>query len=223
MPLLFPQINNFLLRLTKNNNRLWFTEHKEEFLALHKQFKSFAHEFAESIATFDPLVANALGDPKTIKIFRIYRDVRFSKNKLPYKNNFGIKIVPHGTKDGAPCYYLHIQPGASFLAGGSHMPDKQRLDATREKISTGTKGLKKILSNPEFKSLWGSLDTYYSLKTIPRGYDKNHPEAALLRLKNYTVSHPLKDSELKKNDFLKNSIEKLKVLKPLNDWLRKSQ
>lgn len=220
MPAISKNTFSFLRKLKKNNNRVWFSKHKSEFQDAHNQFKDFVHELTEEIAGFDNSVSKALMDPKTTKIFRIYRDVRFSKDKSPYKTNFGGVISPGGMEGGNPGYYLHIDPDNSFFGGGLHMPSSKTLSKIRDKIDKDDKPIRKIISQKVFKKYFKGLETYDTLKTVPRGYDKNHRSADLLRLKSYTVFRQIQDSKVTSSNFLKECVKTAKAMKPLNDYLR---
>lgn len=212
----------FLKKLKENNNKAWFQDHKEEFDNEYVAFKVYVQELAEAIATFDPRVKQALGDKKTIKLFRIYRDVRFSKDKRPYKQNFGASIAPHGMSAGHAGYYLHIEPGNSFIAGGIHMPDPATLQRIREYIEKHEKGLRDILKQPAFTKTFGILADYDTLKTVPRGFAKDHPAADLLRHKSFLVSKDVSDSAVTAKNFTKEFVKVAKAIEPLNSYLAKA-
>ena len=219
----FPAILDFLKRLEKNNNKPWFEKHKPEFKELHAWFKETAESLGMLVGNFDKVIAKNQGQVRTVKVFRIYRDARFSKDKTPYKNNFGTCIAVGGEPCCAPCYYLHIEPGnKSFIAGGMYMPQPQYLNNIRDHIAKDSSEIRKILSNKNFAQEFGSFGEYAMLKTAPKGFPKDHPDLDLLRLKSHTVSCEIKDSELGKKDFLDQTLDRFELLLPLNDYLRKA-
>jgi len=212
----------FLKSIAKNNNRQWFEEHKEKlFLPAKKKFERFVGALAYTIAKFDPSIAKGMLDSRTVKVFRIYRDARFSKNKSPYKINFGATITPGGMENGKPGYYFHIQPGGeSFVAGGLYMPTPVKLQKIREDISKDSRKIKKILNNKSFKKYFkGFSDFVEPLKTAPRGFPKDHKDIDLLRLKSYTVGKNLSDKEIMSGKMFEKTISMMKEIKKLNDYI----
>ena len=162
-------------------------------------------------------------NPKKLT-FRIYRDVRFSKDKRPYKTNFGASFSPAGKGMGKPGYYLHIEPGnKSFVAGGLFMPEPENLSKVRQEIDYNSTGFGKILSDKKFKKTFPKgLDDFDKLKTAPKGYPKDHPQLDWLKHKSFIVSHPFTDKEVADKKFIKKVAECCKSLKPLNDFLKSS-
>ena len=211
----------FLKKLKKNNDREWFEKHKDAFKAERDNFEKFIQGVANDIAKFDPRVKAALGDKKTIKLFRIYRDVRFSKDKSPYKTNFGGSIAPGGMDAGNPGYYVHIEPGNCFIAGGLHMPETKVLGRIRDVIAHDDKKLRTILKAAAFKKQFKSLSDYDVLKTVPRGYEQDHPAADLLRFKSYLGIRNVSDKLVTSKDFKKEVVTACRALKPLNEYLAK--
>lgn len=210
---------DFLKQLKKNNNKQWFEKHREEFKKAHENFSEFIAELAKEIARFDSRVRKELLNKKTVKVFRLYRDVRFSKNKTPYKTNFGGTISPKGMESGNPGYYVHVEPGGSFLAGGLHMPEPKVLAKIRSAIAKDHQKLRKILKNSTFSREFGGLDEYMMLKTIPQGYSKDHIAADLLRFKSFIALKKVPDKDAFSKNFHKQALKTLQVLKPLNDYL----
>jgi len=169
------------------------------------------------LLTFDESLAGL--NPRKLG-FRIYRDVRFSKDKRPYKINMGAGFSAHGKMEQEPGYYIHIEPGKSFIAGGLYMPDSENLSRIRQEIDYNTDTFLKILNDRKFKKLFPSLDDFDKLKTAPKGYPKDHPHIDLLKHKSYIVSHYFTDKEVLDKKFAKKAAEVAKTLKPLNDFLR---
>jgi len=165
----------------------------------------------------------ALGglDPKKLP-FRIYRDVRFSKDKSPYKTNMGAGFSPNGKLVEEPGYYLHLEPGKSFIAGGIYMPNPTNLTKIRQEIDYNTDKLNKVMKSKTFKSLFNGFDEFDKLKTVPKGYAKDHPAIEILKLKSFIVSSPFSDKEVADKKFVKKAAQVAKAIKPLNDFLKEA-
>lgn len=209
----------FLSKLSKNNNKEWFDKNRSSYELAKVNFKEFVNELIISTAKFDSSIKHL--EAKDC-IFRINRDVRFSKNKAPYKNNFGVSISPGGKKSFSAGYYLQLQPGSSFIAGGMWMPPTPQINAIRQEIDYNTVEFKKIIGNKEFKKYFGQLSDEDKLKTVPKGYDKSHPEIELLKYKSYLTIHSVKDAEILSKNFLKHCNSIMKTMLPLNLFLRRA-
>lgn len=144
---------------------------------------------------------------------RIYRDIRFSKDKTPYKNNFGIHNLTN--YKGHIGYYIHIQPGESFIGGGYWMPDGDHLKAIRQEIDYNAADLKAIIDAPAFKQLFGEFRAQEKLKSAPGGYETTNENIDLLRLKNFGAIHRLTDAEVKKKDLPLKIVKIFEQLYPL--------
>lgn len=216
----FSIIFKFLKDLAKNNDRAWFEKNKPKYLQAKDNFDQFIAKLLHELTEYDQSLAGL--DPKKIT-FRIYRDVRFSKNKLPYKSNMSAGISPRGKMVDEPGVYLHIQPGnKSFVAAGLWMPQPEPLGKIRQEIDYNGTALTKIMADKKFKKMYGSFETEYALKNIAKGYDKDHPMAEWLKLKSFVVSHYFTDEEVKDKKFLKTVINTYKIAKPLNDFLKEA-
>ncbi|MFT7557449.1 MAG: hypothetical protein ACI83D_000114 [Planctomycetota bacterium] len=213
---------SFLKQITENNNRAWFADHKSEYKELHGQFTEFMHDIASKISTFDPGLRKSDTKDAT-KVFRIYRDARFSRDNKPYKLNLGGQIIPGGRTSPLPSYYLHIQPGGkSFVGGGLYHPEAKDLSVTREYIAENYKKLDKLTTDKKFQSAFPELWQGEALKTVPRGYKKDHPAAKYLRLKNYIWSIALSDKQVLEKDLQAHILEKFELLLPVFKYLRKA-
>lgn len=212
------EVMTFLRELAQNNNREWFNDHKKQYKKAHNQFLDFVQELIFGINQFDDL------GPLSAKecTFRIYRDVRFSGNKNPYKENMGGYIARGGRRSGLAGYYLHVQPGESFLAGGQYAPTKEQLAAIRESIVEDSAPLREVIAAEGFKKYFGSLSGD-QVKTAPRGYKLDHPEIDLLRYKNFVVIHKLTDEQVLDPNLHAYALEVFQHLKPLNNCLNKMQ
>lgn len=210
----------FLQNLEDNNNRDWLQANKKDFEKAKADFAEFVGKLIVGISKFDPDVSGLAPDAC---IFRIYRDIRFSKDKSPYKTHFGAYISPGGRKTNSPGYYIHIQPGGqSFLAGGKHMPEPKELLSIRQAIAEKTDEFLKITNGKSFKELYGEMDGE-KLKTPPKGFARDHPAIEYLKFKSFAVSHELKkDKALTEAGFPEYVVSTFKELKPFIDFLRKA-
>ncbi len=205
----------FLNTLEKNNNREWFNENKNLYLEAKEDVELFVESLIQEIAPFDEEILKI--DSKKA-VFRIYRDVRFSKNKIPYKTHFGASL---GMGKGAKIsgYYLHIEPGKSFLAGGVYNPEPAVLKQIRNEIRSSGDDLLKIIEHKDFRNNFRGLSIEHKLQRVPAGFEKDHSMAEYLKLKSFTVSHPISDEGLLDPQAAKNFAKILKSIKPLNDFL----
>jgi len=215
----FKDILTFLKAISKNNNRPWFEKNKPKYLAVKAQFEDFLEAFHKELLKFDESLAGL--NPRKLG-FRIYRDVRFSKDKRPYKVNMGAGFSQHGKMEQEPGYYIHIEPGKSFIAGGFYMPDSEKLAKIRQEIDYNTGAFLKVLNDRKFKSNFKGLDDFDKLKTAPKGYPKDHPHIDLLKHKSYIVSHSFTDKEVLDKKFVRSAAEKAKLIKSLNDFIKEA-
>jgi len=208
----------FLKDLGLNNNREWFNEHKSTYELAKKDFENFIEELITRVVKVDPTLQGI-----TVKesVFRIYRDVRFSKDKLPYKTNFSAQFKAGGKKSPNAGYYLQVDPYSdwgSFIAGGYWMPDAPLLKLLRQEVEYNTADFKKIINATSFKKWFGELENH-QLKNAPKGVDPNHPDINLLKYTSYVATHQLKTSEFTSEEILKTCVDGVKELKPLIDFL----
>ncbi|MAB66275.1 MAG: TIGR02453 family protein [Bacteroidetes bacterium] len=203
----------FLNQLEVNNNREWFERNKERYRAAHENMIGF----------MDSLIAemNKVDNIETISgkksLFRIYRDVRFSKDKSPYKSFFGARMA-RATKWLRGGHYIHIEPGNSFIAAGFFNPNSADLKLIREDIAHDSKPLKTILEEKDFKKVWGTFKGD-SVKTAPRGFDKDHPDLDLIRFKQFHLSHHFSDEEVLTEDFVFEVVKSFLVIRPYFDYM----
>jgi uncharacterized protein (TIGR02453 family) len=215
-----PFILKFLKDLSRNNDRTWFEKNKSRYLEAKQNFEDFVSALLKEFTKFDDSMGGL--DPKKLP-FRIYRDVRFSKDKRPYKVNMGAGFSPNGKLVQEPGYYLHIEPGnKSFIAGGIYMPDATNLAKLRQEIDYNAAKLKKIMNQRAFKKLYPGFDQFDKLKTMPKGYPKDHPETELLKLKSLIVSRGFTDREVTDKKFLKTVASNAKTIKPLVEFIREA-
>ena len=206
----------FLSDLEANNNREWFNENKKRYEQARDKFLDFTENVINGISMFDDSVKN-LSAKDTL--FRIYRDVRFGKDKSPYKTHFGAYISKGGRKSIYGGYYLHIQPGGeSLIAGGIHCPESSNLKKLRTEIMYRPEIFKKIIYSKEIVDTFGELYED-KLKSAPRGFDKNFEDIELLKYKEYTLLKKIEDKEVLNADFYNNLLGNFKKLEPLNSFL----
>jgi uncharacterized protein (TIGR02453 family) len=206
----------FLKELKENNNRQWFTRNKDYYQESMNDFTSLVERVMIRIAKFDESVLEL--DPKKC-LFRIYRDTRFSKDKRPYKTNFGAHINMGGKNSEKAGYYIHVEPGECFLGGGLYHPSSKRLNEVRKKISTEGALFKKIISGRIFRDtfeLWGD-----QLKTCPKGFEKDDPMIEYLRYKDYVLLHGVTNKEVTTKHFDTYCAGVFKKMVPFNEFLNK--
>lgn len=212
----------FLKELKQNNDRDWFSENKPRYEKAKMEFEQFIDELIPAIAVFDPGIAH-----QTAKkcVFRIYRDVRFSKDKSPYKTNFGAHITAAAKKSeihSQAGYYIHLEPSESMLAGGAYLPKGDWLRAIRAEIDENANELKKILKSKKFKKYFGEIEGE-KLKTSPRDYPSDHPEIELLRYKSFLAVHQLDDKQILADDFIQHCTKVFEALLPFDQFLNTAQ
>ena len=206
----------FLRNLEKNNNRDWFNENKTLYQEAQQDVISFVEKLMEEMADFDEEIGK-LEAKKSV--FRIYRDTRFSKDKTPYKTNFGAGLgMGKGNKISG--YYLHIEPGKSFLAGGVYKPEPSVLKTIRQEISAFGDEFLEILEQDEFRNYFRGLSVEDKLKKVPQGFEKDDKMAEYLKLKHFIVTHPISDEQLLSENAVKEFTKIFKAMKPLNDFLQ---
>jgi len=210
---------SFLKKLKKNNNREWFKANKSEFDAAREDFIDLTGRFINGISRFDPEMAGTNAEDC---IFRIYRDIRFSKDKTPYKIAFGASMQPGGRTCGIPGYYVNISPGNCFLAGGAYMPPAPELRKIRNRIAGDLKGFRKIVNAKKFKEYFGEISGE-QLKTAPKGFPKDHEAIQYLRYKGFAAYHDKVSEKMAIGpDFVKKGLKVFKAMKPLNFYMREA-
>lgn len=206
----------FLRELKQNNHREWFYEHKPVYQIVRKQFEQFVAQTILDIAQFDESIKNI--EPKQC-IFRINRDIRFSKDKSPYKTNFGAFIAPGGRKGGYPGYYIHLEPENCFLAGGIYMPPPDRLKAIRTEIFENTDQFKEIINHKDFKFHFKEIEGNEMLKTAPKGFPKEFEDIDLLKYKHYTVIKKVPEDLVTSENFADEVTKTFNALYPFNRFI----
>jgi uncharacterized protein (TIGR02453 family) len=208
---------DFLKQLAQNNNREWFNDNKALYEEAREDVIEFTGQVIKELSKLDKDVSPDV-DPKKC-LMRIYRDIRFSKDKTPYKNNFGIgKMLAKSKTDGIG-YYIHIQPGECFAGGGYWMPEASHLKTIRQEVDYNAAELKAIVDAPDFKKLFGDFREQEKLKVMPKGYDPDNENISLIKLKSFAAIHPIKEAELEKADSPKQVAKVLSYITPLNAFL----
>ena len=212
------QYLKFLETLSQNNNKTWMDANRDWYLKIRESLLADVEEVLQGITQWEPELS---GFKAKDCVFRQNRDVRFSANKDPYKTNLAAYFSVGGKKSSGPGYYLHIQPGQSFIAGGIWMPPADVLKKIRREIDYSGKELQAILDQSEFQKTFGGLQGE-TLKTSPKGYESDHQYIDLLRFKSFIVSTPLKDSMISDGSFKNYTMEIFKQMKPFHDFLNKA-
>jgi len=208
---------DFLKELAENNNREWFQENKDRYEAARENVIEFAGKLLNLIYQFDPAVDPDLDAKKCV--MRIYRDIRFSKDKTPYKTNFGVSVPTKGLKTGRAEYFLHIAPGNCFIAGGYWMPPADDLKAIRQEIDYNAHALKEIIDDKDFIALFGGFRQQEKLKSAPKEYSSDNENIELLKLKSFVAFHQLKEEALMQESSATNIAAVCKNIYPLNVFL----
>ena len=212
------KVLEFLKDLAENNNKPWFDENRDKYHIAKKEIETFTIKLIQEFGEIEPSIANL--EAKEC-LFRINRDVRFSKDKSPYKTNFGISINPGGKKSDLAGYYIHIEPGKSFVGGGMWMPMPEQLGKIRQEIDYNLEQFEELIKAPAFKKQYGTLNSgkEISLVRVPKGYEADSPAAEYLKLKSFTATKPLPDSTIASKEFIEHCTTAFKALKPLIGFL----
>jgi uncharacterized protein (TIGR02453 family) len=208
-PLIKNEVFDFLKTLEKNNTREWFAANKVEFKEIETAIKGFYAALMERMKQHDEI--------EKLKVFRIYRDVRFSKDKTPYKAHFAGSFTRAGAHRRGG-YYLRIKPGETFIAAGFWEPNKEDLFRIRKEFETDASEIRSIINAPTFKKTWGPLEGE-ELKTAPKGFDKEHPNIDLIRKKQFIFVRNMKDEEVLAPGFMDEVNNSFKKIRPYFDLM----
>ena len=216
--MLQPATVKFLQDLKKHNNKEWFDAHRTIYQTAKEDYTALVQSVITAHGKKDASIAS-LG-PKDC-MFRINRDIRFSKDKSPYKTNFGAGFTRGGKKSLFAGYYLHIEPGASFVGGGLWMPHPEELKKIRQEIDYNFDAFSKIINKANFKSVFGALyaGDDAKLSRAPKGYEEDNPAIAFIKLKSYIATTPVSDEELTNQSLLKKITTAFEALQPLLQFL----
>ena len=219
--MLEPQTLKFIKGLKKNNNKPWFDAHRAQYEAARIDFQNFIQLVIDAFGKTELRIA---GQTARSCLFRINRDVRFSKDKSPYKTNFGASIKPGGRKSGLAGYYFHLEPGASFIGGGLWMPEPANIKKVRQEIDYNWDEFQSIIGAKEFKDVYGDVYQHadISLSTTPKGYEKDHPAIAYLKLKSFIAETSVTDEELTKATLHKKTVTAFEALQPFLHFINRA-
>jgi uncharacterized protein (TIGR02453 family) len=204
----------FLKDIRKHNNRDWFNLHKDKFIVAQENFTQFVQALIEEVAKFDKSVVGL--DARSC-IFRIYRDIRFSKDKSPYKTHFEATLLGKGKGCGIAGYYIHLEPGHTFVSGGVHMTEPEHLRAIREEISSHGKEFLKIINDKNFKGNF-NIEGEKLIK-VPQGFNKEDPMSDYLKYKELIIQHPFDDKTTLSSNFIKNCTKVFHAMVPFNKFV----
>ncbi len=212
------KVLEFLTDLSANNNREWYHANKKRYEESREKVLFLSDVLINEIRKFDPEIP-ALS-PKDC-VFRIFRDVRFSHDKRPYKTNFGAFIAKGGRKSMNAGYYFHIDPEGSFAGGGVYMPPAEPLKAIREYMAENAEEFLDIIKDKNFKKVYPEMMDD-KLKTAPKGYPKDHEHIDLLRYKSFVFSNQFSKSQVSANNYIENLVHSFKTLQPVNRFLNEA-
>ena len=202
-------IFSFLKDLRSNNNRNWFNENKTTFKDIEYKIKSFASNLFDELNKHDNI--------ETYKVFRIYRDIRFSKNKTPYKTNFGISFK-RKKPDLRGGYYLHLEPNKTFIAAGFWNPNKDDITRIRNEFINDADEFRSIIESKSINSIWGSMRGEV-LKSAPRGFSRNETNIDLIKMKQYIFIKEYRDKNLYSDNILVQFSESFKTIRPFFNYM----
>ncbi len=212
----------FLKDLKKNNNKLWFDKNRKVYEAAKADFAYFIQAVIDQHGKKDASIKSLLAKDC---LFRINRDVRFAKDKSPYKTNMGASINKGGRKaENSAGYYFHLEPGGVFTGGGIWMPMPEELKKVRQEIDYNFAEFKKIIGAKKFKTVYGELSSNpeYKLVRVPKGYDSGNPAAEFLKLKSYIAMINISDADLTSNDLVKKTVAAFEALQPLIEFINEA-
>ena len=213
---------SFLKKLKKNNNKSWFDANRPDYEKAKADFMQFIQAVIDRHAKKDPSIQNLVAKDC---LFRINRDVRFSKDKSPYKSNFGASINKSGRKaEHSAGYYFHLEPGGAFAGGGIWMPQPPELQKVRQEIDYNFSDFKKIIGAKKFKTVYGDLsrDAEYTLSRVPKGYEADNPAAGFLKLKSFVALSAFTDADLLSKDLVKKTVTAFEALQPLIEFINEA-
>jgi uncharacterized protein (TIGR02453 family) len=219
--MLEPQTLKFLSQLKKNNNKPWFDAHRAQYEAARIDFSNFIQLVIDAVQKSDTTITGLTAKDCQ---FRINRDIRFSKDKRPYKENFGAFICRGGKKSIYAGYYFHLAPGNSFIGGGLWQPEPENLKKVRQEIDYNWGEFQSILKNKNFKKIYGDLykGEDVSLSRMPKGYEEDNPAIDYLKLKSLIAETQIGDEELTKATLHKKTVAAFETLQPLLNFINRS-
>lgn len=219
--MLEPQTLKFLSQLKKNNNKPWFDAHRAQYEAAKIDFSNFIQLVIDVVQKSDTTITGLTAKDCQ---FRINRDIRFSKDKRPYKENFGAFICRGGKKSIYAGYYFHLAPGNSFIGGGLWQPEPANLKKVRQEIDYNWEEFNSIIKNKNFKKIYGDLykGEDMSLSRVPKGYEEDNPAIDYLKLKSLIAETQIEDEDLTKSTLHKKTVAAFEALQPLLNFINRS-
>ncbi|MER3464649.1 MAG: TIGR02453 family protein [Chitinophagaceae bacterium] len=219
--MLEPQTLKFLTQLKKNNNKPWFDAHRAQYEAARIDFSNFIQLVIDAVQKTDTTIT---GLTSKDCLFRINRDIRFLKDKTPYKTAFGASIKRGGRKSKYAGYYFHLSPSDSFIGGGLWMPEAVDLKKMRQEIDYNWDAFQSIISEKSFKKIYGGIykGGDVSLSTVPKGYEKDNPAIDYLKLKSFIAETKISDEELTKASLHKKTVDAFEALQPLLNFINQT-
>ncbi|MBT3174682.1 MAG: DUF2461 domain-containing protein [Lentimicrobiaceae bacterium] len=208
----------FLKQLNENNNREWFQNNKSKYIDAKEEFAEIINKVIQSLALYDIKLSRLQAKDS---IFRIYRDIRFSKDKSPYKTHMGAYIAPGGRKSNYAGYYIHIEPNNTILAGGSYRPPANILKDIRSEIYYNANEYKAIINDKDFLKLFEEVRGNKLIRP-PVGFSKDFKDLDLLKFKDYNIVHKVSDDFFEDDDYINNSMVVFSKMKPFNDFLNRT-
>ena len=209
------KVLEFLQDLSENNNKEWFHANRSRYEESRDTMLFVTEVLINEVRKFDPEIS--VMNPKDC-MFRIFRDIRFSKDKRPYKTNFGIFIAKGERKSMHAGYYLHLEPGTSFAGGGIYMPPAEPLKAIRNYLASHADEFLELINNEDFHSIYPEMHDH-KLKTAPKGFPKDHPYIDLLRYKSFVFSTRLDNSLITGENFIQHVVNAFRQLHPANRFI----
>lgn len=219
--MLVPQTLTFIRQLKKNNNKAWFDAHRAQYEAARIDFSNFIQLVIDAVAKKDPSIT---GLTSKDCMFRINRDIRFSKDKSPYKTNFGAIIKPGGRNSIFAGYYFHCAPGNSFAGGGLWMPEAKELKKLRQEVDYNADEFEGLTREKNFLKIYDDLyqGDDVRLSSVPKGYEKDHPLIRYLKLKSFIAEMPISDEELTSSSLHKKTVAAYAALQPMINFINRA-
>lgn len=212
-------IIDFLTDLKANNDRLWFADNKDRYNVAKAEFEKIMGQLIFEVRKFDPTIGDV--EPKDC-VYRIYRDTRFSTDKTPYKTHLGGFIARGGgRKSPYGGYYMHIEPGASVVAGGIYMPEPAVLKSIRKEVYYNFERFDNIVTDSKFVAEFGEMDDE-RLKRVPKGFEPDCAAAEYLKYKHFCITKRIQNTELTTPNFIDDTTKSFKIMKPFNDFLNEA-
>lgn len=209
-PIITQDTLSFLKEIAENNHREWFAEQKKRYDAIAKENKLFFQQIFEALQKHDEVTR--------MHIFRIYKDVRFSKDKSPYKTNFGVAFS-RKKPELRGGYYIHIAPNQSFVGGGFWAPEKEDMYRFRKELEMDDTPIRSIITEPTFQEYFKTIQGDDAVKIAPKGFDKNHPAMDLIKKKQWVVMRPFTDEQVMNESFLTETIKTFLAMRPWFDYM----